>query len=108
MTKTRRSDPGPADVDLSGAARAVVRDAGDPRIDAHLAALGLGDVGPTAGGRRARDASTPAAETAELRGRVSELEARLTASERRARQLMVVVSGAAITIAVLLVLVVAR
>jgi hypothetical protein len=42
MTKARGDLPDTS-ADLSEAARAVVRDAGDPRTDAYLAALGLVD-----------------------------------------------------------------
>ena len=51
MTKARADQADPA-AELSEAARAVVRDAGDPRIDAHLRALGL----------TMEDAEAPAAE----------------------------------------------
>ena len=104
MTKERRPETEDASVDLTEAARAVVRDPGDPRIDAHLAALGLGldaDRGPVAGSRR-RAGSAAAEEIAELRRRVGELESRLAASQARI-QVLALAAGAAM-LAVLLLL----
>ena len=79
MAKTTSSRPAQpdADAELSEAARAVVHDAGDPRIDAHLAALGLGpDPAPT-GARTARGAAE--ADLAALRERIAALELEQTA-----------------------------
>src|SRR5215216_2952034 len=86
MTKARRSDAEEPQVDLSGAARAVVRDPGDPRIDAHLAALGLTEDDSPAKRRRA-ESDRDAGEVAELRRRIGELEGQLRASRARIRLL---------------------
>jgi len=66
------------DAELSAAARAVVHDAGDPRIDAHLAALGLGPDPAPATSRRAHAAADDA-EVVALRDRVAALELEQTA-----------------------------
>jgi hypothetical protein len=94
--------------ELSQAARAVVRDPGDPRIDAHLAALGLADAGDrSAPGTRGRPDPTAAAEVAELRARISQLEGQLQAAAARARALgFALVAGATVIVILLLLLVV--
>src|SRR6188472_4368603 len=68
------AEPEP-DAELSAAARAVVHDAGDPRIDAHLAALGLGPDPAPATSRRAHAAADD--ELTVLRDRVAALEREL-------------------------------
>lgn len=103
MTKARRAEPDEAAVDLSAAARAVVRDPGDPRIDAHLAALGLADDAPPAPARRAAE-DRAAAEMTALQARIDVLEADLRAAHAQARTLAIGVAAAAIVIVVLLVL----
>lgn len=95
------TETGESAVDLTEAARAVVRDPGDPRIDAHLAALGLGDERGPATGSRARGDSAAAAEVAELRGRVGELEGQLQASRARVETLLLGLAAAALAILVL-------
>ena len=110
MPREARSETetGESGVDLTEAARAVVRDPGDPRIDAHLAALGLGDDGRPGTGSRARDESARArgesagaAELAELRGRIGELEGQLQASRARGETLLLGLAAAALAILVL-------
>jgi hypothetical protein len=106
MTKARRPDVDEAPVDLSDAARAVVRDPGDPRIDAHLAALGLteGDAPGTRG--RARAESPDRVEVAELRRRIGALEAQLEASRARTRGLTIAgAAGVAVIVLLALILV---
>jgi hypothetical protein len=106
-----RSDAPDRGSDLSEAARAAVRDAGDPRIDAHLRALGLApDPAPasptepapapsaeaTAGvtaeaapeDLRRVPGPTASGELAGLLDRVAGLERDLAASERRVRWLV--------------------
>ena len=131
MTKARGDLPD-TNADLSEAARAVVRDAGDPRTDAYLAALGLVD-GPAPEAATSPlppadlvPAPTPAqeaeqlsfamgaiepaapapstddAEVATLRARVAELEGALAASAGRTRILAVAVAVALIAVVVLL------
>ena len=84
VSKARNDQPD-ASTELSEAARAVVRDQGDPRIDAHLAALGLApDSEPPAarqGGSRTRG------DAAAMRARVDELQAELAGTRRRMRLL---------------------
>ena len=105
----RPTSSGPAqpqpDPDLSEAARAVVHDAGDPRIDAHLAALGLGpDPGPTST-RKAKSAVDDAQLTA-LRDRVLALERELASTITRANVLAALLALAILVIAVLVALLV--
>lgn len=107
MPKESRSEPEQAPVDLSEAARAVVRDPGDPRIDAHLAALGLGQAdAPTSGARGRGDAT--ATEVPELRERIAELEGQLHAARARVRSLGLLVAAAAVVILSLLAVLVLR
>jgi len=137
MSKARGDLPD-STADLSEAARAVVRDAGDPRTDAYLAALGLVDAPAPAAPQPAVDepaaapepARTPkaerlsfampaaepaattspadAAELAALRSRIAELEASLTSAATRARALTIAVVILVIAVAALLVLQVAK
>jgi hypothetical protein len=98
----RQTDPSDSSAALSEAARAVVRDAGDPRIDVHLAALGLGPDAPAAA--PARNAEAPELEA--LRRQVTELETGLAAAQARVRTLtlalLLVVVGAAVVLLLLL------
>ena len=135
MTKARGDLPD-TNADLSEAARAVVRDAGDPRTDAYLTALGLVDapapdaepavaetalpvetpppvaapvVAPVAAEQLAlpvAPASDP--EVATLRARVADLEAQLAAAASRARMLGVALAIAVVAVVVLVALVVSR
>jgi hypothetical protein len=108
MTKARRPDADEAPVDLSDAARAVVRDPGDPRIDAHLAALGLTEDDAPAGRGRSRAGHPDPAEVAELRRRVDALEAQLDASRARVRNLAIVGTACVAVIVLLSLLLVLR
>jgi len=108
MTKARRSDAEEPQVDLSGAARAVVRDPGDPRIDAHLAALGLTDEESPARRRRADSDRDAAAEVEQLSRRIGELEGQLRASRARIRVLTIVEVAAGVAILLLSMLLVLR
>jgi len=109
MTKSRAAQSQP-EADLSEAARAVVHDPGDPRIDAHLAALGLGpDPAPTSA--RARQQAAESAELQALRSRVGELEPRvaelesaLAAASNRNQMLVALAVSAAVVIVVLVLL----
>ena len=110
MTKERRPEADDASVDLTEAARAVVRDPGDPRIDAHLAALGLGieaDGGPPQR-PRARGSAAAAEELAELRSRVAELEAQVEASRMRVQALSLAFGAAVVSVVLLLAALVSR
>jgi hypothetical protein len=114
MTEERRDDRAhtPADradtpADLSAAARAVVHDPGDPRIDAHLAALGLGDDTSPARSR-ARGQSEAASEVAELRRQIGELERELESGRARIRILAIALSAAVVAILILLAVAVVR
>jgi hypothetical protein len=137
MSKARGDLPDPT-ADLSEAARAVVRDAGDPRTDAYLAALGLVDAPAPAAPQPAVDeraaapepARTPkaeqlsfampaaesavsasaaaAAELAALRSRIAELEASLASAASRARTMTIAVVILVIAVTALLVLQVAN
>ena len=113
MTKARTDQPD-ASTDLSEAARAVVRDAGDPRIDAHLRALGLAmdeDGAPVQVAEAAPLVPVMAPEPAaavELRGRVTELEAALAASASRVRLLTGALVAAGVAIVVLGALLIVR
>jgi hypothetical protein len=98
---TSRSAQSHGDAELSEAARAVVRDQGDPRIDVHLAALGLGADPSPAPGRSANSAATDAQLTA-LRDRVAALEGELAGARSRSQVLSVLLALAAVVIAVLL------
>ena len=107
MTEERRDDPPRSPADLSAAARAIVRDPGDPRIDAHLAALGLGDDSAAAGAR-ARGQSGAAAEVADLRRQIGELERELESGRVRIRGLLIALSAALAAILILVVILVVR
>ena len=108
MTKARGEELATT-ADLSDAARAVVRDAGDPRIDAHLAALGLLPDAPAP--LNAPTATTPAEapelpELTALRATVVELQTALATAGRQVRWLTgaLVVAGAGLVIAIALLL----
>lgn len=76
--------PDKTDQALSDAARAVVRDAGDPRIDAHLKALGLSpDEAPPGPPQREAEA------TADLAAQLAAALASLETERRRVRALVV-------------------
>ena len=107
MTKAHVDQSATTD-DLSEAARAVVRDAGDPRIDAHLRALGLGPdpVDPTPEAAPAAPSESP--ELMTLRTRVVELEAALAASGGRVRMLTRALVAALLGAALLAVLFIGR
>ncbi|HEX5827808.1 MAG TPA: hypothetical protein VFY23_09830 [Candidatus Limnocylindrales bacterium] len=100
MTKPRaaQADPTP---DLSEAARAVVRDPGDPRTDAFLAALGLGDEPTPAPGRPGTVPTPGTEELVALRARAGELEAALAAASARARRLGVALGIALVAVVIL-------
>lgn len=103
-----RADPSPKSDDLSQSARAVVHDAGDPRIDAHLRALGLAPEPdePAMEATRAEPARSP--ELVALSTRVAELDAALAASRRRARQLAVALGVAVVAVVILALLLAVR
>ena len=97
---TSRSQQTHAEAELSEAARAVVRDQGDPRIDVHLAALGLGtDAAPPL--TRAANAAATEAELSRLRDRLAGLERELDLVRGRSQMLAVLLAVAAVVIAVL-------
>jgi hypothetical protein len=105
----RPTNPGTAqpepDAELSAAARAVVHDTGDPRIDAHLAALGLGpDPAPTTS-RRA-NAAADDGELRVLRDRVGALERELATTITRSNVLAALFAFAILVIVVLVALLV--
>ena len=106
MTKARVDQPATAD-DLSEAARAVVRDAGDPRIDAHLRALGLAPDPTDAPSETARPEAAESPDLVVLRARVAELETALAASAGRVRWLVAALAVALVALAVLAVLLLA-
>jgi hypothetical protein len=108
MTDERRDEPADAPTDLSAAARAIVRDPGDPRIDAHLAALGLGDDPAPRPRVRAGGPAGDAAEVDELRRRIGELEREVDAGRARIRTLSLAVIVAAVAIVILLAIAVVR
>lgn len=108
MTEERRDDRAHAPAALSAAARATVRDPGDPRIEAHLAALGLGDDSAPPAGARARGQSGAAAEVAELRRKIGELEREFESGRVRIRRLEIALSAAAAAILILLAVAVLR
>ena len=97
---TSRSPQTHAEAELSEAARAVVRDQGDPRIDVHLAALGLG-ADPAPPPTRAASAAASEAELSTLRDRIAGLERELGAARSRNQVLAVLLALAAVVIAVL-------
>jgi hypothetical protein len=133
MTKARGDLPDTS-ADLSEAARAVVRDAGDPRTDAYLAALGLVDspappavpaAAEPAPATAAAPVETPVAviaaeqlalpvapsvdpDLATLRARVARLEADLAAAASRVRVLGVALAIATVGVVVLAALLVSR
>jgi hypothetical protein len=107
MTEERGDDPVRTSAELSAAARAIVRDPGDPRIDAHLAALGLGEDSRAPAGARARGQSG-AGEVADLRRQIGELERELEAGRARVRTLAVALSTAVVAALILLVVLVLR
>ena len=102
MTRSRTAPP-ESQSDLSEAARAVVHDAGDPRIDAHLAALGLGPD-PAPPPTRVGQPAPEAAQLQVLRDRVAELEHELAAVRVRGRLLTVLLAAASVAILALLTL----
>lgn len=108
MTRKARSESEQAPADLTEAARAVVRDPGDPRIDAHLAALGLGQDDVPKAGLRPRGDTAAAAQNSELRLRIGELEAQLEARRARLRSLAIMVIVALVVILLLLIVLVLR
>ena len=95
----------PPYAELSAAARAVVHDSGDPRIDAHLAALGLGPDPAPATSRRAH-APADDGELTVLRGRVAALERELATTITRSNVLAALFAFAILVIAVLVALLV--
>ena len=97
---TSRSAQSHADAELSEAARAVVRDQGDPRIDVHLAALGLG-ADPAPASTRGANAASTEAELTGLRDRVGALERELAAARSRSQVLTVLLAFAAVVIVAL-------
>ena len=107
MTKARDDQTATAE-DLSESARAVVRDAGDPRIDAHLRALGLAPEPADATTTTSAAEPADAPDLAVLRSRVLDLEASLAASQRRARSLTAALGGALVIAVILAVLLVSR
>ena len=105
MTKTR-DDQADRTAELSEAARAAVRDPGDPRIDAHLAALGLApDSAPSPRQRAPVPAAVSDAELVALRDRVSGLESSLAGARSRVRVLGTALAVALAGDAILLLLV---
>ena len=103
-TSSRAAQP-QTDAELSEAARAVVHDAGDPRIDAHLAALGLGpDPAPTSA-RKAKAAADDA-ELQALRERVGALERELATTITRSNVLAALLGVAILGVVVLVALLV--
>jgi hypothetical protein len=108
MTRDPSPDPEAPQIDLSSAARAVVRDPGDPRIDAHLAALGLGDDAAPHPAARARGAAPATAEVDDLRRRIAQLEAEVGAGQARVRTLTIVLVAAAVAVLLLLAVVLVR
>lgn len=110
MTKARGDQPDRSE-DLSEAARAVVRDAGDPRIDAHLAALGLGpDPAPEAPASRPVQPvqAAPDPELAALRLQVAELEAALATARRRVGLLLTAMTAVLVGSVVVILLLLSR
>ena len=97
---TSRSPQTHAEAELSEAARAVVRDQGDPRIDVHLAALGLG-ADPAPAPAWVANAAATEAELSRLRDRVGGLERELRAARSRNQVLAVLLALASVVIAVL-------
>ena len=100
---TSRSAQSHAEAELSEAARAVVRDQGDPRIDVHLAALGLGADPAPGRGANAAQAAASEAELTRLRDRVAGLERELDAVRGRSQLLTVLLVLAVLAVAVLVV-----
>jgi hypothetical protein len=93
---TASSDDAPEDDqpfgDLSGAAREAVRQGADPRIDAHLARLGLTGDAPAATAHSTRTAGHPEDEAtrqerAELAASVEAMTSRLAALEAQVQRL---------------------
>ena len=107
MTKAR-ADQSANPADLSESARAVVHDAGDPRIDAHLRALGLAPDPGKPGPEAAPAAPAVSPELMALHARVVELEVALAAAGRRARGLTAALAVALVILVLLAVLVVGR
>ena len=103
MTKARAAQSASPD-ELSESARAIVHDAGDPRIGAHLRALGLADdpVEPAAATPATEPTVPPEVEV--LRGRLAEVEVQLAASSRRVRVLVAALAVALVAAATLAVL----
>jgi hypothetical protein len=100
---TNRSPQSHAEAELSEAARAVVRDQGDPRIDVHLAALGLG-TDPTPMATRAAQAAASEAELTTLRDRIAGLERELAVVRGRRQLLAALLAVASLVIVVLVAL----
>jgi hypothetical protein len=108
LTKTR-DDQADRTAELSEAARAAVRDPGDPRIDAHIAALGLGpDPTPSEQPSASLASEASGAEAKALRERVAGLDASLGAARSRARVLAVALAIALAGDAILFLLLVLR
>ena len=121
MTKARGDLPD-SSADLSEAARAVVRDAGDPRTDAYLAALGLVDApdpevepiqAPAATPTAAEQLALPVAPTVDPelavgQARIAGLEEELAAAARRVRVLGIALAIAVAGVVVLVALLVSR
>jgi hypothetical protein len=105
MTRSRPAQS-QSEADLSEAARAVVHDEGDPRIDAHLAALGLGPGPAPALTRRGEPAPDPA-ELQALRDRVAALELEVGSLHSRTRRLATAVVLAVVAVAALVILLLA-
>lgn len=105
--------------DLSGIAREAVRSPADPRLDAHLAFLGLGD-GPAPGTVAATTADTTApqagdpgrdalqSEVDQLRASVARLHTTATQTSDRIRQLTFVIGVLAIATVVALIIGIVR
>ena len=107
MTEERRDDPVRTPAELSAAARATVRDPGDPRIDAHLAALGLAEDSPPPAGDRAPE-QPGAAEVGDLERQIADLERELESGRARFRALVVALGAALVVLLILLVILLLR
>jgi hypothetical protein len=108
--------------DLSGMAREAVRSPADPRLDAHLAFLGLGEDpvpamgdaadptpgGPTAATRMEPTSMTGSSEIDQLRASVARLERTVAEAEARLRQLTFVIGVIAIASVLALIITIAR
>jgi hypothetical protein len=108
MTKARTAQS-PSQDELAESARAIVHDTGDPRIDAHLRALGLADdpvepVVATPAVATPATEPTMSPEVEVLRGRLAELEVQLAASSQRVRVLVAALAVALVAAATFAVL----